>query len=429
MPIPNNGLITETNRQYYEGAQGFQVINENTSGSTTVIPTTSFTTTFNTDLIFGSDNPNNPNYALNNFKLYTSQTGAPGSFQEVIGNSTSTPPVQYNVIGNTIYNVSPINFAIGTYVVVQLKTLDGGNYGTTPAQLAYGNTVEENYGSYSYITLNDIVNNFMVAYVGVGKLISDVKRTDVIFHAKRSLQEFSYDTLKSIKSQELNVPSNLSVVIPQDYVNYVKVSWVDHLGVKHPLYPGSTLTTNPFENPVQDTFGVPIQDNFGSNIEGTSLTEKRWADNNIINKLQNFYNVNNQMNDWNNYGMNDYGYGRHFGLDPQYANINGYFTINEREGKMSFSSDLVNKLIILEYISDGLAYDMDTKVPKLAEEAVYASILHAVVSLRIGQPEYLVQRLRREKTAKLRNTKIRLSNIKLEEITQVLRGKSKWIKH
>ena len=69
MPIPNDGLITETNRQYYEGAQGFQVINENTSGSATVIPTTSFTTTFNTDLIFGSDDPNNPNYALNNFKL------------------------------------------------------------------------------------------------------------------------------------------------------------------------------------------------------------------------------------------------------------------------------------------------------------------------------------------------------------------------
>jgi hypothetical protein len=25
MPIPNNGLITETNRQYYEGAQGFTI--------------------------------------------------------------------------------------------------------------------------------------------------------------------------------------------------------------------------------------------------------------------------------------------------------------------------------------------------------------------------------------------------------------------
>ena len=46
------------------------------------------------------------------------------------------------------------------------------------------------------------------------------------------MQEFSYDTLKSIKSQELSIPPELSVVIPQDYVNYTKVSWIDKLGVK-----------------------------------------------------------------------------------------------------------------------------------------------------------------------------------------------------
>jgi len=72
---------------------------------------------------------------------------------------------------------------------------------------------------------------------------------------------------------------------------------------------------------------------------------------------------------------------------------------------------------------------MDTKVPKLAEEAMYAHILHAIISTRANQPDYLVNRLKQERRAKLRNTKIRLSNIKLEEITQVLRGQSKWIKH
>ena len=72
MPIPNNGLITETNRQYYEGAQGFIVDDsENT-----------FTTTFNTDLVFGDWDPLEVNYALNNFKLYLSPTGAPGTFEE-----------------------------------------------------------------------------------------------------------------------------------------------------------------------------------------------------------------------------------------------------------------------------------------------------------------------------------------------------------
>ena len=72
---------------------------------------------------------------------------------------------------------------------------------------------------------------------------------------------------------------------------------------------------------------------------------------------------------------------------------------------------------------------MDTKIPKLAEEALYATISHSIVASRINQPEYIVARLKKERYAKLRNAKIRLSNIKLEEIVQVMRGKSKWIKH
>jgi len=416
MPTPNSGLITETNRQYYEGAQGFQVNN--------ALGQTSFTTTFNTDLISGGANAWDEldvNYPLNNFKLYTSQFGYPGTFLEYPQGLSGTPgfTVKDNVI--TTATAIPDNY----YVVVQLKILDGGNYGNKDA---YGNTVEQNYGGYSYITLNDVINNFMSAYVGPDKLIPSVKRTDVIFHAKRSMQEFSYDTLKSIKSQELNIPPSLSIVIPQDYVNYVRMSWIDEGGVKHIIYPTNNLTISPYENPIQDNRGVPIQDNFSANIQGDSLTEQRWRTHSDIPLT---FDAGNFVGDWYNGNMwvQSAWYGRRYGLDPQYANINGYFTINEREGKISFSSDLVHKLIVLEYVSDGLAYDLDSRVPKMAEEAMYAYILHGIIASRSNQPEYLVQRLKQERTAKLRNAKIRLSNIKLEEITQVLRGQSKWIKH
>jgi hypothetical protein len=410
MPTPNDGLITETNRQYYEGAQGF--IASGTQAS--------FTTTFDTNLQFGSYNPNVTNYTLNNFKLYTSPNGYAGSWTEY----TSA----YTVVGNTITFTSiPTN---GTYIVVQLKVLSGGNYGDplVPGSYAFGNTVEDNYGSYSYITLDEIVNNFMIAYVGNGKLVSSVKKTDVIFYAKRSLQEFSYDVLKSIKSQELTVPPNLSVVLPQDYVNYVRISWIDWHGVKHIIYPTNNITIDPYETPVQDDLGVPVQDDFGSNIEGDSITEERWKHNNWGVES---YDIGAFVGDWRNgdWWVQSAWYGREYGLDPQFANVNGYFTINDREGKISFSSDLVHRLIVLEYVSDGLAYEMDSRVPKMAEEAMYAHILHAIISNRANQPEYLVQRLKQEKNAKLRNAKIRLSNIKLEEITQVLRGQSKWIKH
>ena len=409
------GLITETNQQYYEGAQGFS--------SLAVLPTPptpntqAFTTTFDTDLIFSDWNPANPNYALNNFKVYTSANGFPGTYTEYL--------TAYTVVNNTI---TLTGLPASTFVAIQLKILTGGKYGQTEAEKAYGDTVEDNYGSYEYIKLTDAIDNFMVGYVGDGKLIQNAKKSDVLFFAKRSLQEFSYDTLKSIHSQELNVPASLSVILPQDYINYVRVSFIDQLGVKRIIYPANNLTIAPFETPIQDQAGVPTQDNFGENIEGTSLTVERWkkANDNLINgnilnndEFAAFININGFNGNW----------GRQYGLDPQLAQTNGWFNMDEREGKMSFSSNLVGKLIVLEYISDGLAYDSDTKVPKLAEDALYASILYSIISTRSGQQEYLVQRLQKDRRAKLRNAKIRLSNIKLDEIVQVMRGKSKWIKH
>jgi hypothetical protein len=184
------GTINETNQQYYAGAQGFTV--SDAAGQS------SFTFTFDTNIVFGSFDPTAVDYALNNFKLYSSADGI--TYTEYI--------TSYTVTGNTITLSTPL--PQNSVLVCQLKRLDGGSYG---ARDAYGNTTEQNYGSYEYVTLNDVVNNFIVAYVGAGKLIPSVKRTDLIFHAKRALQEFSYDTLKSIKSQELTILSYLRIML------------------------------------------------------------------------------------------------------------------------------------------------------------------------------------------------------------------------
>ena len=406
------GLITETNQQYYQGSQGFL----STGDANQVYPTT-----FDTDLVLGDWNPANANYALNNFKLYTSANGLPGTYDEYL--------LEYTVANNVIDITATL--PTGTFVAVQLKVLTGGKYGQTEAEKAYGDTVEDNYGSYEYIKLTDAIDNFMVGYVGDGKLIQNAKKSDVLFFAKRSLQEFSYDTLKSIHSQELTIPASLSVILPQDYVNYVRVSWIDQMGVKRIIYPANNLTIAPFGTPIQDQAGTPTQDNFGENVEGTSITTERWkgANDNIINGQQG-NNISEVIDFRNAYGIDgSWNWGRQYGLDPAAAQANGWFNMNERDGKMSFSSNLSGKLIVLEYISDGLAYDSDTKVPKLAEDALYASMLYSIISTRSGQQEYLVQRLQKDRRAKLRNAKIRLSNIKLDEIIQVMRGKSKWIKH
>ena len=402
MARPDGGLIQETNLQYYAGAQIIY---------TSVNLTRIYTFTFNTSLSLGSAtswNPGDPDFGLNNFRIYTSPNGI-SNWTEFITTFTLTVGSTGSVI--TLGVAQPL----GTYVKVQLKE----------------GAVQNNYGGYEYIKLKDIINNFIVAYVGQDKLIPNVRRSDVIFHAKRGLQEFSYDTLKSIKAQELSVPPSLSIIIPQDYVNYVKMSWVDTLGIKHTIYP-TQLTSSPSESPVQDQAGNLVQDNFAENVDGTSQTNTRWqgANTRLITGAWNQQDLNNGLLlDWwgENWGYNGY-YGQRYGLDPVTTQTNGWFSIDEKQGTINFSSDLTGKLVMLEYISDGLAYDLDTRLPKMAEEAMYAHLNHAILSTRANTQEYIVRRYKQERYAKLRNTKIRLSNVKLDEIVQVMRNKSKWIK-
>ena len=477
MPIPNGGLITETNRQYYAGSQQFT--SDGNANQT-------FTSTFNTDLVVGTGNYSDPatnGYNLNNFKIFTStnaslwteltpantdvdalSSGASAAGQTnltIVANTAATGGNVFAVVNkSTGFNYGTIvsktnNLGVDTLVMSQnlpvggvpdntqlsirrvtTWTMSSPNIITIPQLLALNtyvkiqlneNTLDDVHGDYEYTRLDDVINNFLIAYVGPGKLISSVKRTDVIFHARRGLQEFSYDTLKSVKSSELTVPNSLSLTIPQDYVNYVKLSWVDELGVLHTIYPTNNLNQSPYYTFSQDGDGNPIQDSNDSNTEVTSQIDAAWD------KANPRYISGGFKNDLNNANVLDRSVyssalGQRYGLEPQTSQKNGWFKIDQRTGTFNFTSNLANKLILLQYISDGNAYDLDARIPKLAEEALYSYITHAILSVSSGVQEYIVRRFKQEKSAKLRNAKIRLSNLKLDQVIQVMRGKSKWIK-
>ena len=273
------------------------------------------------------------------------------------------------------------------------------------------------FGDYQYKSIEDIINAFELSYVGEDKIISRVSRSDIQYHAMRAIQEFNYDTLRSKKTQEIELPATLTMILPQDFVNYVKFTWVDSSGIEHIIYP-IRITSNP-QNITQNTDGSY---DFGG---GTSLQYDATSD-----TQSNFSSIA-QSTDANVYDNNRTWphQGGRFGLDPELSNSNGNFYIDYVSGKVFFSSDIAGRTIILEYISDGLGEDGDMVIHKMAEEAAYKWIAYAIMSTRANADPNVVNRLKKERYAELRKAKLRLSNIKLEEISQVLRGRSKWIKH
>ena len=397
-----------------------------------------------------------------------------------------------------------------------------------------GNLRTSHLGKYQFTTLEDAISNFMVSYVGEGKIIGKVSKTDVAFHAQRALSELSYDTLKSHKSQEIILPASLTMPLPHDYVNYVKLAWSDSAGIEHIIYP-TTKTSNPQTIQQNEDGEYLFTKNHGSSGDTAHLAqdnitvlarEQGAGNNNISANFSGTWQVQgigegfvrtvapNRKGDgadesWLKVGMEvkhtylppgttvstvthvdssapgDPAYvrftlsnattnegvtsdfhlefidntsdttwgkykastpsendnddyeddtywpldGERYGLDPQHAQVNGSFFIDETVGKIHFSSNLSGQTIVLKYLSDSLGTDKEMLVHKFAEEALYKWVAYAIMSTKANAPEHVVQRLKKERFAETRKAKLRLSNIKLEELTQVLRGKSKWIKH
>ena len=290
---------------------------------------------------------------------------------------------------------------------------------TQTGQQYYSTASPTPFGDYQFTSLEHIINQFIIAYVGEDKIIAKIKRTDVAFHAQRALQELSFDTFKSTKSQEIVLPPSLTMVLPQDYVNYVKLSWSDASGIQHVLYPAAK-TSNPLDI-TQNDDGVYQFDGTALDTDNSSATWESFQTNNST--TSSGVATTDAHDDDLVLSNNRYG------IDPQYIQSNGSFFIDELTGKIHFSSNISGKTLILEYISDSLGTDAEMKVHKFAEEAMYKHIAYAVLATRSKVPEYVVQRFKKERFAETRKAKLRLSNIKLEEITQILRGKSKQIKH
>ena len=422
------------------------------------------------------------------------------------------------------------------------------------------------YGNYQFTSLDNIINQFLIAYVGEGRLISKATKTEVAFHAQRAVQELSFDTFKSTKSQETTIPNALTIPMPQDYVNYTRIAWIDSGGIEHIIYPmsktsnpqskGNLITNSDFDLDSTDwTLGtgwshidydahggsilgssvatdnkltIPVNVKNGMNYTlrytirhtdpqgvsttispGPTLTDGRLGitlygdgykavhgdaingqeyqggtgthqvdlnlntsnimfseDTTLTNTLEfnpdpnnpftgvisNVVLVENPPNQqnvisstWSSYKSSspqenvkedhykDDVYwpsiGQRYGLDPERAHVNGYFYMDDITGLIHFSSNLSGKTVVIKYISDSLGTDAESRVHKFAEEAIYKWIAYGIVSTRMGMPEYIIRRYRKEKTEATRTAKLRLSNIKIEEITRTLRGMSKQIKH
>ena len=287
-----------------------------------------------------------------------------------------------------------------------------------------------NWGSYQYISLEDIVTNYLLMYYGNHSLVNNEERYKIIFHAKRAVQELNYDAFKEVKVLELSVTDSLRFILPSDYVNWVRISMYKD-GWLRPLTENiQTLSSNAY---LQDQQGNILFDQNGN------ILQPQYSDIDFdrLHKLKKSIYLNrgnpfDGMSGWN-YNGNWYfemGVGTHFGLNTETANFNPTFNVDKKAGVINFDSSMAGELCILEYISDGMEGGDNSliTVNKLFEKYIYAYITYEILNSKFGVQEYVVARARKEKSALLRNAKIRISNIHPGRLLMNLRGMDKVIK-
>ena len=289
--------------------------------------------------------------------------------------------------------------------------------------------LEKNWGSYQYVSLEDIVSNFMLIYQGNNEILNNLERYQVLFHAKRGIQELNYDAMKEIKILQLTVDAQIRFVLPQDYVNYVRISHYNN-GVLFPMTENiQTMWSSAY---LQDNNAKILFDLNGNVTKPeNSLVDLSRQDGGMAQMYLGTGPYNGQMGycgngEW----FFEYGIGSSFGLNTETANANPLFTINKEQGVIYFSSDMSGKSVVLEYVSDGMknGNDSDISVNKLFEEFIYAYMRYSLLNSKYGVQEYIVNRARKEKTALLRNAKLRLSNMHPGRLLMNMRGQDKWIK-
>ena len=287
----------------------------------------------------------------------------------------------------------------------------------------YYDSTTPDYGNYQFISLQEIIDSFKAAYVGEGKICEKVLDSDVTFFAIRGMQELSYDTLRSERDWEVEVPATLIVALPHDYVNYVKLAWSDSKGIEHIIYP-TRFTSNPTdEDNTIASYGGFNATSTSDAIGNESTTWDNYKDNTPSENLANDYNYDDDRFDLN--------LGQRYGISPENAQVNGSFYIDDSLGRIHLSSNLSGKTLVIKYISDGMENLSlsNSRIHKFAEEAIYKYMAYGLLSARNDSNPNMIALLKKERFAEQRKAKLRLSNFKIEELAQIMRGKSKWIKH
>lgn len=266
---------------------------------------------------------------------------------------------------------------------------------------------EELHGGYQYVTLKTVVDNMLLEAEDDDSYIKNVKRSRIVNYAKQAIRTVTRQAANEVFAVEVTVPTSLSWVLPQDYVNYKRISVVmtDKNTGSLRLYPlDVNRNINIATGYLQDDAGELLFDDAGQILTADSS--------------------NGYARPYKRYAFSDEYQPT---LDTSKLSKYGEFVIDEKRGTILFSSDLSEQEVVIEYVSDGLQAELsedEITMHKYLRDTVENWIYYSCIERKRNVPANEKQRaLLRYKTT-LHQAKLALADFNLLQISRVLRSRS-----
>lgn len=268
------------------------------------------------------------------------------------------------------------------------------------------------HGSYQFVTLKEIIDGLLTeAKLDPDNYLKNTSRALIIYHAKMMVKELTTSTSNATLAIEMTVPDNSYIVMPQDYIDYVRISLV----VTDQFTGGKRLEVLDINRNINDAIGY-LQDNDAAILfddQGNILTADASNAYNIPYKKLEFYPT----------------LSGNASQDTSKLCAYGEFSIDEKNGKIIFSSNLIDKEVVIEYQSDGLQWESfgegDIKVHKHIEQAVkdgtYYNCIEKRQTVPYGEKNRALNRFKTTRHIARKNS----AGLDLNEISRLMRIKTK----
>lgn len=189
---------------------------------------------------------------------------------------------------------------------------------------------ESKWGKYQYVSLKEMVDQLLLESTDPDSYLTNAPRSKIVNAVKEAIRFLNREVKKTILAYEITIGPNGFIALPQDYVDWVRVSVVEDGFKLKPLNVNNNIPTA--IGYLQDNNYDLLFDENGEILmaDSSNTYNKPAAKFHFMQTGQQAFMDTSEISPW------------------------GEFVVDERRGTIGFSTNLVDREVVIEYISDGI---------------------------------------------------------------------------